>query len=156
MKIKGVSSTEPRVVTVVIPRESGDVVFKAKAVLNEFEYQAKCPMPVPPTIMKRDGTSFADLKDKKYQAAMEKWADHKSDWLMIESLKATDDLVWDTVTDDPETFGNFRTELQQAGFSRLEVSNIITAILDANGLNQSRIDEATQRFLAGPAAQQSE
>lgn len=150
MKIKGKTFTEPRVVTVVIPRESGDLIFKARAVMDD-EFETRFPRPVPPTIVKRDGTQFLDTKDKKYIDARQQWASMYSSWMTIESLKATEDLEWETVTSDPATWKNYIKELVDAGFSGLEISNLNDAVIAANGLSQERIDEATERFLAGQA-----
>ena len=154
MKIKGQSIKPPKDVVVVIPRDGESIVFRAKAVLDQTPFDAICPEPQVPR--KKSYGAKADLpaepfpEEPNYVKALGEYHKHLQDWIFMESLSATEGLEWETVKpDQPDTWGNWQTELKAAGFSQLEIMRIFQAIIDANGLNQSRIDEATKSFLAG-------
>ena len=152
MKIHGKTYDEPRVETVVIPRNGGDIIFKAKAILDYEPFEALCPGPMAPMVMRKGGEQFRDVEDAKFKTKVNEWAHNRTNWMIIESLKATDGLEWETVDPkNPTTWDNYIVELTKANFSNAEINRIVECVIDANGLNQKRIDEATERFLAGQA-----
>lgn len=154
MKIAGRIFTGPRVETVVLPRQDGDIVIKAKAVLDFDEFEKLCKAPEPPMMMKPGGEQLPLLDDKDYLKKLEAYADKKTNWMMLKSLEATEGLEWETVDfNDPDTWGNYQEELKKAGFSFAEVGTIVRLVSDACGLNQSKIEEATKSFLAGQVDQ---
>jgi hypothetical protein len=150
MKIKGRKLDKPQVEVCVIPRHDGDIVFKAQPVVDFTDFVALCPMPQAPVILKRGGTESRDVEDKDYKAALDKWAEQRTDWMIIKSLQATEELEWETVNvSDPSTWSNFRLEFEKSGLTGIEVNAVISIVIDACGLNQKKIEEATKRFLAG-------
>lgn len=156
MKIHGKTYSEPRVETVVIPHQGGDLVFKAKAILDYTPFETICPLPEAPMVMRRGGEQYRNLDDPKYKEKIAEWSRRRTNWMIIESLKATDGLEWETITSDPATWSNYVDELVKANLSLVEINCIVDCVIDANGLNQKKIDEATERFLAGQAQRQSE
>jgi len=154
MKIHGKKLDSPNEVTIVIPRQSGNIIFKAQAVLDFEPFKAICPQPEPPQIMKPGQQPREDLEDPKYVEELNKWSKQHTEWMIIKSLEATEGLEWETVDkSDPETWANYEKELRDSGFAPAEITRIITSVLDACGLNQRKIDEATEAFLAGQVAQ---
>ena len=149
MKFKGKSFSGPRVHFVVIPRDGEDLVFKAQAVLDYSPFEKMFPRPEPPMIRRPRQAPVPDLEDKEYVDSLDEWSSKRIHWMILQSLKATEDLEWETVDySNPETWGNYEKELTDAGFSPVEVASLINAVLDACGLNQTKIDDATTRFLA--------
>ncbi len=152
MKIHGKKLDGPSIEVVVIPRQSGDLVFKAKAVLNYEDHDKLNPMPQPPKALMPGGIVQENVEDPRYKKAMNDWANRKFFWMLLMSLEATEGLEFETVKkDDPKTWENYKTEMREAGLSPGEVSRIEICVSDACGLNQAKIDEATKRFLAGQA-----
>lgn len=150
MKIKGMHISPPEPVVIVIPRKSGNIVFKAQPVLSFDEFEALCPEPQPPEVLRPGNIRYKNVKDKKYLGEINSWHVKRSNWMMIKSLEATEDLVWEQVDiTNPETWGNFQKEFKYSGFSIVETSTILNAIMEACGLNQEKIDMATKSFLAG-------
>jgi hypothetical protein len=155
MKIHGVKLDTPNEEVVVIPRKSGDIVIRAKAILDDEEFLKLCPTPTPPEVIRAGGARSLDINDKDYLKKMDDWAANKTHWMVLKSLEATEGLEWDNVNmSDPATWSEYSKELQVAGFSQLEIVRILTAVTDACGLNQDKIEEATKRFLAGQVATQ--
>lgn len=153
MKIKGKTLGTPNIEVVVFPRSDGDIVFKAQAVLDYSDADQLDPEPSPPEVIKRGGARIKDPNDREYREKLEKWALRRSHWMFLKSISATPDLEWETVNaSDPETWGNYSKELAAAGFTPIEISRLLQTVMDACGLNQKKIDEATERFLAGQAA----
>jgi len=155
MKMHGKKIEGPNVETVVIPRSdpSPDLVFKAAAVLDYDEFEAILPAPEPPIIVRPGGEQTKNIDDPKYLEKVSSYGDKRTHWMILTSLKATDGLEFETVKmSDPETWINYREEMKAAGLSPFEVSKVIGAVIDACGLNQVKIDEATKRFLAGQVA----
>lgn len=154
MKIAGMKLTGPRIETLVLPRQDGDIVIKARAVLDFKEFENMCKEPKPKMKMAPGGGSVPVVTDEEYIKKLTAFAALKTSWMIIESLKATEDLEWETIKpDDPETWGNYKDELKEGGFSFAEAALIVRTVTDACGLNQAKIEEATKLFLAGRLAQ---
>lgn len=152
MKINGKKLDGPNIEVVVIPRQSGDLVFRAQAVLDYTDCDKLNPMPQPPKALLPGGRVQENVEDPKYKKAVDDWAVRKFYWMFIKSLEATEGLEWETVDlSKPETWENYKTEMKTAGLSPGEIGRIEMCVTDACGLNQSKIDEATKRFLAGQA-----
>jgi hypothetical protein len=134
------------------------LVFRAVAILDYKPFIALCPRPTPPEVMKRGGEKSVDTDDPKYGEAISKWATQKTNWMVLQSLLATEGLEFETVKeDDPETWNNYHKEFAESGFTESEINRIVNLVINVNGLDQSKIDEATERFLSVEAeAQESE
>lgn len=157
MLLNGKKLEGPRIVTIVFPRENGDLIFQAKAVLSYKDFESLCPAPKAPEIIRPGGIKSVDITDKKYLESVEEWAINKTRWMILESLSATEGLEWQTVEmSKPETWKNYSTELEEAGFTPAEQSRLLGIVFDACGLNQEKIDEATKRFLATQQETKSE
>jgi hypothetical protein len=155
MKIDGKKLEGINTVRVILPRQDGDIILIARGVPSYKGFEEVCPRPVPQMKTFPDGHKEAMIKDPSYEAAISTWAERKSTWLVLESLSATPGLEWETVDrNDPETWGNFNQELIDSGFSEFEVVRIIDGVMTANGLNQTVLDQAEKRFLAGQVAAQ--
>lgn len=155
MKLNGKKIEGPNIEVVVIPRSSGNLVFKAQAVLDYDIFEAVCPTPQPREIIKPGGERTLAFNEKSYQDAINVWASKKTHWMVLKALEATDDLEWETVNmDDPDTWANYQEELKGASLSPMEISRIVNAVTCACGLDQRKIDEATAAFLAGLAEEQ--
>ena len=152
MKLNGKKLDGPSIEVVVIPRQSGDLVFRAKAVLDYEECDRLNPMPKPPKRLMAGGGVQENTEDPKYKESLTAWANNKFYWMLLIALSATEGLEFETVKmDDPSTWKNYRKEMQDAGISPGEIGRIEMIVTDACGLNQAKIDEATKRFLAGQA-----
>jgi len=150
MKIQGIDLNTPRVETLVIPRGETNIVFKAQAVLDLNDFDKICPTPEAPERHFPGGKTGLALDDPQYLKEMDEWSTRKWYWTCLKSLEATENLEWDSVDmSDPSTYENFEEELTKAGFSQLEKQRIVQLIITACGLNQTKIDEATESFLAG-------
>lgn len=150
MRINGEPAHVPGIAHVPVPRPSGDLIFTCLSILDYTELETLCPEPTPPIVRHRDGRKVKDYDDKAYQEARGKWSERRQAWSVLTSLKGTDWLSWDTVDmGDPETWMNYLEEFTKAGFAPIEVNRIIDGVYTACGLNQSKIDEAMERFLSG-------
>lgn len=155
MKIAGRKLEGPNIETVVIPRQDGDIVFKCQAVLSYDDFEKLCPMPTPPEVLKPGGVQSFNTEDPKYVEAVQKYSEQRTSYMVLQSLSATEGLEWGTVKmDDPSTWDNYTDEMAKAGLSDAECARIIHTVTSANGLNQKRIDEATERFLAAQVPSQ--
>ena len=153
MKING-RKLDPIVEVLVIPRQDGDIVFKAQPVTDYTDFNALCPEPKPPMIKHRDNVDRPDFDDPVYKAALDDFATKRTNWLILQSLRATDGLEWETVNyNDPSTWDGYKTELEKSGLNTADTSRIMTLVISANGLDQKKIDEATKAFLASQVAQ---
>lgn len=150
MRYKGKTISEGHQI-VVIPKGGVDIVFKAKAVRDYSRFDAMVPMPVPPTIQTLGEPNRPDFSDPVYQAQCTLHARKRTAFMILESLKDSEGIEWETVKiNDPDTYLNLQTELDSV-FSPSEQGFIFNAISTANGLNTEKIEEATESFLAGLA-----
>lgn len=150
MLYKGKRISEPNKEYVVIPRPDEDIVFTAQAVLDTDDFDQLFPRPTPPTVTHRDGTRAQNPEDSRYKAKLDEWGIKRTHYLVIKSLQATEELEWETIDfSDPDTWGNYETELKESGFTQIEIQRIIMCAFNANSLNESKIEEARRHFLAG-------
>lgn len=150
MKVNGRRIDRPNEEVVVIPRADGDIVFKARAILSYEGHESIDPVPKPMGVMRPGGVMSHDVENPAFKKLLNEWSTRRYYWMIIKSLEATEGLEWDTVdSSKPETWANWRKDLETSGFSMVEISRIEAITIDACGLNQSKIDEATKRFLAG-------
>ena len=149
MKIKGQRLGIPTEV-VVIPREQGDFVFKCEAVESFEKFDQMCPRPEPPKRKYPNGEVQLVVEDPKYKDKLNKWSEKRVSFMILESLRHTEDLEWEKVKmDDPETWNNYLEEFEEAGLTDGEMNQIVQACLIVNALDDTRIKEAKERFLAG-------
>jgi len=159
MKINGQKLETPNVEIVVIPRggETPDIVFHAGAILDMSPFDKFCPEPVPPEKVVKGGKREKNFEDKGYKQALEKYGEKRMAWIIIESLRTTPDLEWETVKyDDHNTWLNYDKEFRNSGFSHVEIQRIQAGVFSANCLNEARLEEARANFLRGPQGSVSE
>jgi len=148
MKIHGKNISQPTEEITVIPRSEGDIVFKAKAVLDFKVFNELCPEPSLPIRHYADGREEPDPDDSGYKKKLDDWAQQKSSWMIIQSLSATEGLTWDTIEEEnPETWTRYREELEQ-DFTPGEINAIHEAVFKANAIDDSKLEEAKNHFLA--------
>lgn len=150
MKLFGNKIECPNEVVLVLPRMSENIVFRAKAVQDFDEFNKVCPEPLPPVRVTKSGRREAVLSDPDYVKAMQEYAQLRVSWLVLKSLQATPGLEWETVDmGRPETWNNYLVELKDAGFSVIEINRIISAVFEANSLDEEKLEAARKAFLAG-------
>ncbi len=154
MKIGGKTIDGPKTALLVLPRESGDIVFKFIAVTNDDEFDKLCPRPLPPKTMKVGIGIVENVEDDKYREQLAQRGAMKQDWFLLKSL-APSNIEWDTVKpDDMHTWANWQTDLKAAGFSVAEVNTIFSKFVETNMITDDMLAEARQRFLASQQAAQ--
>jgi hypothetical protein len=138
----------------VIPHGEERYVFKAASVLDFSEFEALCPEPEPPFEGRPGQKMIQNPLSPKHIKAIEEWRGRRLRWLFVKSLSATEGLEWEMVKlDDPETWGLWEEELEKSGLSQLEIGEISSAVIEANGLDQEKIKIATESFLREAVAQ---
>lgn len=154
MKINGVKVEGAYEEVVVIPRITGNLVFRARAIADYERFEKLCPQPKAPFIQYAGhAQATQNIEDPDYLEKFQEWAEQKSHWMILESLKATEGLEWETVEmGDSSTWKNYSNEMTESGLSPAEQARIVMCVSQANGLDQSKIDEATASFLADQAA----
>lgn len=153
MKFNG-ETPGPLVIDLFLPRKDKTLHIKAGAVLDWTEFDTLVPSPKPPTKRIRGGASVPDFENKDHIVAVNAYGSHKTNWMILQSLKATPEITWETIErDNPQSWANYDKEMKDAGFSSFECQRIIGAVLEANSLNDKKIEEAREAFLS--AASQS-
>ncbi len=150
MKLSGVEVHAKYRKEEVILRDDTEFVFKLEAVGDYDSFEEKYPRPQPPTI-NRKGVESPDLEDEDYKELVSEWAGWRINWMCVQTFQ---DVEWKTVTNEPETFENWETELGEAGFSYNEVGRLRNAILTVNGLMEpERIEAARENSSVGQEAE---
>lgn len=162
MKINGKTPGGPATDVLVIPRPakiemidgveqtiSQDIVFEAQAVLDFDEFLAIYPEPEPPMTQKPGGEAFKNFKHPDYLTNMNKWQAARMHWMILKALEVTEGLEWDTVEiGDPTTWGNWAKDLKNSGFNIVEIAKIQDFAITISTVNETRMNEARERFLA--------
>jgi hypothetical protein len=152
VKYGGKKLTQPNAVTLVLPREDAtDIVIRCRAVLDYEEFNKILPQPTPPTKVLRGGAKQPDFEHPSFKVSMNQYAASKTQWMVLKSIETGPDTIqWETVDmADTATWGNYEKELMEAGFSEIERQRILGAVMEANSLNESKLNEARERFLFG-------
>lgn len=149
MKILGKKIEGPNIEIIVIPRGSGeDIIFKARAILDMEPFEKMCPTPVPPMKRVKSGEQIPNLNDAAYLTSLQNMSTKRLAWMVLVSLQATEGLEWETVDlSDHSTWGLFRKEMRDSGFSDMEINRIIACVISVNALNDDKIEAARERFL---------
>jgi hypothetical protein len=150
MKMHGIKLECPNEVILVLPRQDGDLVFKAKAVTDYAEFDTLCPEPKAQVRTIKGGVQQEMTTEPAYIRAINEHNQKRMCWIFIKSLQATEGLEWETVKyEDPNTWTNYIDELKASGFSAVEINRINTAVLQANCLDEEKLEAARKAFLAG-------
>jgi hypothetical protein len=154
MKIGGIDPTTlPVEEVLVLPRGERQLVFRATGVKDLAEFHKLCPIPTPPQALTKEG-QVADTEDAGYQQAMiayrrRQTAYRQTAYIVIQSL-APSQIEWDTVKlDAPATWLNWESDLHDAGLSTMECNRIMSLVLQANCLDERKLEEARKLFLRG-------
>jgi len=159
MKIHGKPLAGPNHEIVVLPRPPiieeenevpNDIIFECAAVIDFDEFDKLCPLPSPPKTLKRGETvPVSNIQDPSYLKKIEEYTLLQTDYLFVKSINATPGLSWEKVDlKNPQTWKNWRSELKDSGLTISEITKVQQAVLDANGMDDSKIEEARNRFLA--------
>lgn len=158
MKIKGQEVKGLNRRLIVIPRDNGreDITLWAQAIPNFDRFNQLCPAPLPPAVLKKGGVKEYDFNDSDYKRKSTEQNAKLSAYIVLASLDLPEnELAWDTVNiDDHTTWLNYITELQEAGFTDVEVAQITRECGIVNCLNENHVEAARQLFLNRLAAQE--
>ena len=149
MKLKGVQLIFDNIHTLVIPKDGVNLVFKFGPI-DRSDFEALCPHPVPPKVVKKgSATPVDDVTDPTYVAELAEHNKRFAAYMFLKSIAYTDGLEFETVVmGDSSTWGNYATELEKAGFTGQELVLMMQKVSAANGLNAQAIEKATDAFLA--------
>jgi hypothetical protein len=150
MKIAGIDpKTLPPEAFLVLPRAAGNIVFRARGLSDMDEFHKLCPEPPAPAVLNADGSKTVDDTNRDYVAAM---AEHKKRWwayLVIRSLEPSN-IEWDLVQlEQPSTWANWETDLLANKFTRFECNRVYQTVLEANSLDEAKLEKARALFLLG-------
>jgi hypothetical protein len=152
MKIAGVTPSGPTEEVLVLPRANGDVIFRARAVVDLDEFNAMCPMPKAPGMLTKDGFR-ANVDAPAYKEMVQRRSNLHMAYIVIKSLEPSE-IEWDSVQDDkPDTWPNWEEDLKNAGFNSVEIQRIFVCCLQANSLDETKLKLAREAFLAGQGNQ---
>lgn len=155
MKIGGKQVSGPSEEVLVLPRLDGDIVLKARAVLDMDEFTNSCPLPKAPGMLTKDGFK-SNTDAPAYREQLNLHSNLRFAFIALKSLEPSN-IEWDTVTmDKPNTWANWEVDLRAAGFSGVEVQRITVLIMQANSLDEGKLKSAREAFLLGQAAMQAQ
>ena len=144
MKYKGSKLEERGIEVVVIPRTNENLIFKLKPV-NISNFDEILPEPSKKMRINSDGSKVLIDNDK----AIEEYANKKLAYMLLQSLSATEDLVFETVDiGNSDTWCNYKDEMLKSGLSELEIVKIVKGMISACGLDEDKIEIARKDFLA--------
>ena len=156
MKIAGIDpKTLPPEAFLVLPRVAGNIVFRARGLSDMDEFHRLCPEPISPTVLNADGSKTADGSNAAYASAC---VEHRSRWwayLTVKSLEPSN-IEWDLVQlENPSTWAKWEDDLLANGFTRIECNRVYQTVLEANSLDEAKLQKARELFLLGqrPASQ---
>jgi hypothetical protein len=151
MKLTGQTLLAPKPVELPFVRRDEDgnetyITITVKPVLSFEDFETKFPIPTPPKSTK-GGLEFLNAEDPTFKIQILDYSELKVNWLILESLKATE-VEWDTITEDPTTWSNWKDEFLDSGFTRSEIQLIESEIYTICGMTATNMEETRKRFLA--------
>ena len=152
MKIAGQEIKEVMEEVLVLPRLSGDIVFRARGLESWDDFNKMCPEPKCPMKLVK-GRKVHDVDDPNWKSDMESYSERKLAYLAIKSLEPTE-IEWDTVDlDKPSTWPKWQEDLKNAKFNDVERQRILQLVLEANCLSEAKLSKARELFLSGLVAE---
>jgi len=149
MRIGGVIVEGPAQEVLVLPRGEQTLVIRAKAI-NLDGFDTLCPEPKPPGKLTKDGW-IPDVGDKNYQQILNTHNEKRIAYLIVNSLEPSE-IEWDTVKlDDARTWANYVADFKAAGLTTIEINRIAQCVMQANSLDESKLEQARKVFLLGQA-----
>ena len=149
MKIGGIDPNSlSREVILVLPRGDSQIVFRAKGMKDFEEFDALCPLPKPPGKITKDGW-VPNNNDPTYQQVMQQYSNKRLGYMVVKTLEPSE-IEWETVNiADPSTWNNWEKELKDSGLTQIECNRVTGLVMEANSLNDDKIEKARAVFLAG-------
>jgi hypothetical protein len=149
MKYKGKKLEGVNTDVLVLQRGSDRIVLKAKALQNFDHFDELCPTPEPPVKILPGGIKESNPADPNYQKLINELSAKKTNYTVIKSLEATEELEWESVDlGKPGTWENWRKELEDSGFTEIEIIRIFQLCTKVNCLDDSALEFAKESFLA--------
>jgi hypothetical protein len=150
MKIGGIDpTTMPTEVVLVLPRGEKEIVFRARGVPDYEDFIKLCPEPKPSKINKPKEGWIDNVEEPGYKDMMRTYGLKRLAWLIINSLEPSD-IEWEEVDlDNPSTWIGWEKEMRKSGFSQVECNRIQSLVLEANCLDEDKLDKARENFLLG-------
>jgi hypothetical protein len=154
MKIAGRTIEGPNRVTLVLPREGQeDIVIIAQAIIEMEAFDKYCKLPIPPIVTKAGGVVESNFADKGYVDQFNAYNVKKLAFIILRSLEPSE-IEWETVDlENPSTWDGYVDEMKAAGFSDVEINRIGNVCMEANALDEAKLDAARASFLRGQSAQ---
>ena len=149
MKIAGIDPKSlSNEVLLVLPRGESEIVFRAKGLPDMAEFETLCPNPKPPGKFTKEGW-IPNLNDPTYQQILGDWAKKRLGYMVVKSL-APSEIEWDLVKDgDPRTWPKWEEDLKSGGLTQVECNRVLALVLEANALDEAKLQKARELFLAG-------
>ncbi len=148
MKIGGKEIKGLCIETLVLPREDGDIVIRAQALLDFDEFDKLCPEPKAPVRLTKKGKE-PHLEDETYRQMLATHNAQRIAYMVIVALEPSN-IEWDTVDiNDPKTWMNYSEDFKKAGVSDIEVGHVVSTVMQANALDESKLEQARDLFLRG-------
>lgn len=151
MKIAGKEISGPAEEILVLPRLDGDIIIRCKAVLDMVQFENQCPTPKAKPILVAGGFK-PNEKDPSFKLAVAQHAQMRFSYIALKSLEPSE-IEWQTVNmDDPTTWANWEKELLTSGFSPIEINRVTMCVMQANSLDEDKLEAARASFLRGMEA----
>ncbi len=148
MKINGQEIRGICIETLVLPRGENTFVIKAQAIPDFDEFDNLCPEPKAPGRLTKDGWE-PDLKDENYRSVLDIYHENRVAYLVVRSLEIND-MEWDTVDiNNPKTWANYTKDFKKAGLSAIEINRVVQIVMQANALDEEKLEKARANFLLG-------
>jgi hypothetical protein len=149
MRIGGVLVEGPAQEVLILPRGEQVLVIRAQAV-NLDEFDILCPEPKPPGKLTKDGW-IPNLRDESYQQMTTTHNEKRIAYLVVKSLEPSD-IEWETVKiDNPRTWTDYVKDFKAAGLTTIEINRIVQCVMQANSLDEAKLEQAREVFLLGQA-----
>jgi hypothetical protein len=150
LRIGGQEISGPSEQVLVIPRANGpDIIITARAVLSMEDFDRFVPQPQAKRAWVKGKGNVLMTDDPGFVKEMETYGEKRFAFMAVKSLEPSE-IEWQTVKmEDPSTWVNWTKELQDAGLSEVEVQRIVVCVMQANSLDESKLEEARAAFLRG-------
>jgi hypothetical protein len=152
MKVNGREIAGPNRVTLVLPRENADdIVIIAQSISDMSAFDKYIELPLPPSAMVKGGNVEHNYNDSGYVEQLAGYNLKKMAWIVLTSL-APSNIEWEKVDlENPGSWVGYVEEMKDAGFSEIEVNRVCNLCMEANALDEGKLEAARQVFLRGQA-----
>ena len=149
MRIRGEHLKELEPLPIPIIRGDEDTIFLLAGPVDLDKFEEALPPPKVIMVQRKGEDPVPNFEHPAYKKALEAYGEKRIGYMVFKSLDYTEGIEWELFdASDPETYTQWQQELKNFGLSSIEITRVLSTVMEANSLTQEKVEAARKSFLA--------